>query len=173
MFNNLNILILFFQEPEREFNVREVARLIHSAPATVSKKLKQLNKEKILKMRSERGFDLYSADFESDSYRDLKVYYNINRLRASGIIDGLNEYYLKPTIVLFGSAAIGLDAKSSDIDMLIISEKTKRMDTSKYEKIVKKHIQLFCVKEIKELKNEHLINNVLNGITLQGKLKWI
>jgi len=66
-----------------------------------------------------------------------------------------------------------MDAELSDIDMLIVSEKTKRMDTSRYEKIIKRHVQLFCVKEIRDLKNEHLINNVLNGITLQGKLKWI
>ena len=26
---------------------------------------------------------------------------------------------------------------------------------------------------IKDLKNEHLINNVLNGIVIQGELKWI
>jgi len=173
MFNNLNILEMFFQEPGREFNVREVARLTNKAPATVSKKLKQLEQKKILKMRSERGFDLYSADLLSDSYKDIKTYYTIRKIRESGIIDALNRYYLKPTIALFGSSAIGMDAELSDIDMLIVSEKTKRMDTSRYEKIIKRHVQLFCVKEIRDLKNEHLINNVLNGITLQGKLKWI
>ncbi|MBN1156157.1 hypothetical protein JXA85_00940, partial [Candidatus Woesearchaeota archaeon] len=54
MFNNLNIIRRFFEEPTREFNVREIARLMDISPATASKNLKELAKEKILKERKER-----------------------------------------------------------------------------------------------------------------------
>ena len=169
---NFAILSLFFEEPSREFNVREVARLAGRAPATISNVLKGLSAERILKARKERRFDLYSADTDSSCYRDLKTYYNVRKLRESGIMKALDEYYMRPAVVLFGSAARGLDAEASDFDMLVVSEKTSRMETARYEKRIKRRVHLFPVKKIADLGNEHLINNALNGITLQGSVRW-
>ena len=174
MFIKLNILKIFFEEPLKEFNVREVARLLNISPATASKELKKLVRENLLNERKEKIFNLYKANLESDAYLDLKIYYNIRKLRESGLIDALNKFYLKPTIVLFGSVAYGLDTKTSDFDLLVISEKTKEFsDIKKFEKKINRKVQLFVVKNVKELKNKHLINNVLNGAVIQGKIKWI
>ena len=85
----------------------------------------------------------------------------------------MNDYYLKPTIVLFGSCAYGLDTEISDIDLLIISEKTSIVELKKYERKLKSKVQLFVVKKIKDLQNEHLMNNIMNGIIIQGRVKWI
>jgi predicted nucleotidyltransferase len=174
MFKKLNILKLFFEEPAREFNVREVARLLKISPATASKVLKQLVKDGLLKERKERLLNLYKANLEKDLYKDLKIFYNLRKIRDSGLLKELNRFYLKPTIVLFGSCASGMDTETSDFDLLIISEKTKEFPhVSRFEKKFKRRIQFFIVKDIKELKNKHLINNVLNGITIQGRIKWI
>lgn len=173
MFKEMNILKLFFESPEREFNVREVARIARITPATASKRLKELKGRGILRHRKERILDLYKADLESDAYRDLKVYYTIRKLKESGFIEALNQLYLKPTIVLFGSASAGLDTETSDIDILILSETKKDMQgIEKYEKKINRKIQIFIQKDVKEIKNEHLINNILGGITLQGTVKW-
>jgi len=169
----IDILKIFFEEPSREFNVREVARILKVSPATASKNLKELAKRNFLKERKERIFILYKANLESDEYRDLKLYYNVRKLRESGLIDTLNRFYLKPTIVLFGSTVRGLDTETSDFDLLIISEKTESFNAKKFEEKVNRKLQLLVVKNVKELKNEHLINNVLNGIVIQGKIKWI
>ena len=32
---------------------------------------------------------------------------------------------------------------------------------------------MFNAKNIKDLKNKELINNIINGIIIQGKIKWI
>ena len=174
MFKKLNILRLFFEEPNREFNVREVARLVRISPATASKELKELVKKDLLKERKERMLNLYKANLESDFYRDIKIFYNIRKLKESGLVKELNRFYLKPTIVLFGSCAFGIDTETSDFDLLIISEKTKEFPgIRKFEKKIKRKIQLFIVKDIRELKNKHLINNIINGIIIQGKIKWI
>lgn len=174
--------MLFFEEPSREFNVREVARILKMAPPTASKELKVFSKESVLKERDERNLILYKANLDSDYYRDLKVFYNIRKIRTI-LLDKLNKFYLKPTIVLFGSASLGMDTETSDFDLLIISfeKKTVLLDgvhnfpflTKEIEKKLNRKLQIFVVKDIKELKNNHLINNVLNGITIQGKLKWI
>ena len=61
-----------------------------------------------------------------------------------------------------------------DIDLVIISENTKEFPNLKiFEKKLNREIQIFAVKNLKNLKNNHLINNVLNGIILQGEVKWI
>ena len=173
MFKEINMLKLFFEEPTREFNAREVARIAKTAPATASSKLKEFAKQSILKHRKERMLDLYKADLESSPYRDLKLYYIIRKLRESGLIESLKEFYLKPVIILFGSCSKGIDTETSDIDIAVISEKTKEFPSrEEYGKKLKREIQLFAVKSLKELRNEHLISNVLNGIILEGELIW-
>lgn len=174
MFKKLNILKQFLEKPTKEFNVREIARLLKVSPATASKKLKDLVKEGLLKERKERILHLYKANIENDFYKDIKVFYNIRKLRKSGFVDALNRFYLKPTIVMFGSCAYGTDIETSDFDLLIISEKTKEFSNIKeFERKIKRKIHLFIVRDIKDLKNKYLINNVLNGIIIQGKIKWI
>jgi len=174
MFKELNILKVFLEDPYRGFNVREIARILKIAPATASKKLKNFAKKGLLKEKKDRTYNLYKANVDSDAYRDIKVFYNINKLKNSGIIESLNKYYVKPTIILYGSASDGFDTKDSDIDLVIISEKISEFpELKKFEKKLNKEIQIFNIKNLKDLKNEHLINNVLNGIVLQGKIKWI
>jgi hypothetical protein len=56
----------------------------------------------------------------------------------------------------------------------MISEKKEEFEKiADFEKILGRTLQLFCIKSLKELKNEHLVNNVLNGIVLQGEINWI
>ncbi|MDO9097318.1 MAG: nucleotidyltransferase domain-containing protein [Candidatus Methanoperedens sp.] len=174
MFRELNTMKIFFDSPTKEFNVREAARILKIAPATASKELKNLVKLGLLKGRKERILNLYKANIENGLYRDLKVFYNIRKIKDSMLLDSLNRYYLKPAIVLFGSASCGIDTETSDFDILVVSERKKDFpEKEKFEKKLKRKLQLFAVREIKDLNNEHLINNVLNGIVLQGEVKWI
>jgi|SRR3989344_4334568 len=173
MFKEINILEPFFEEPNKEFNVRELARILKITPATASKKLKAFKEERMLKHRRERMLDLYRADLESSAYLDIKVYYSISKLRNSGLIAALNEFYIKPTIILFGSVAKGLDTDTSDIDIVIVSENSREFPKQKeFEKKLGKEMQIFAVKRLGELRNKHLINNVLNGMVLQGEAQW-
>ena len=173
MFEKMNIMKLFFEEPSREFNVREVARILKISPATASKKLESLVNDRILKERKERMLNLYIANIDSDYYRDVKVFYNITKLRNSGILEALDKFYMKPTILFFGSGSYGMDMETSDFDLVVISEKTTEFEErKKFEKKLNRRLQIFAVKDIKEMKNKHLINNVLNGITIQGAVKW-
>ena len=173
MFKELNNLRLFFEFPSREYNVRDVARNLKIAPATASKELKILAKKGILKRRVYKNFNFYKANLDSDFYRDLKVFYTLRQIKESGLIESLNKLYLKPTIILFGSASVGMNNDTSDLDILIISENIQEfVDLKKFEKNLNTKIQLFIVKDIKDLKNRHLINNVLNGIVIQGEIKW-
>jgi len=92
----------------KKFNVREAARLLKITPATASKKLKYFAQKGILKYEKERIFDLYSADIESAVYRDLKIYYNVTKIRNSGILEALDKFYLKPTVIFFWLRSNGI-----------------------------------------------------------------
>ncbi|MCK5373402.1 MAG: nucleotidyltransferase domain-containing protein [Candidatus Aenigmarchaeota archaeon] len=174
MFKEIYTLRPFFEAPNTEFNVREIARILKITPATASKRLKDLKSTGFIKYRKERILDLYKADLGSEIYRNLKTYYTIQQLNDTGLLEALNRFYLKPAIVLFGSASKGMDTKDSDIDLLIITENIKVLpDQKKYEQKLKRKIQLFTHKSIKEIRNEHLVNNMANGITLQGNVEWI
>jgi len=76
MFKKLNI---FLEEPGREFNVRGAARILKISHATASKDLENFVKQGLLKLRKERIFHLYRANLESNSYKDLKIFYNIKK----------------------------------------------------------------------------------------------
>ena len=148
--------------------------MLKIAPATASKELKGFAKKGILKENKERNLILYKSDTNNEFYKDLKTFYNIRRIKESGFINSLNIFYLKPPIILFGSFAEGLDMEESDIDLVIISEKKEDFpDLRVYEKKLNRKIQLFVLKNIKSLKNNYLINNILRGIVLQGEIKWI
>ncbi len=174
MFKELNILKSFFEDPEKGFNVREIARMLKIAPATASKKLKKFSRKNLLKLNEVGNLKIYKANLDSQLYKDIKLFYNIRKIKNSGLIEKLNELYLKPTVVLFGSAFYGEDVKDSDFDFLILSETKKEFkNKEKFEKKLNRKLQLFIVEDIGNLKNKHLVNNILNGLVLQGKITWI
>ena len=168
------ILRNFFEYTDKEFNIRGAARLLKIAPATASKELKTLNKKGILQERTERNLKLYKGNLDNPLYIDLKIFYNIRKIKESGLLNELNTFYLKPTIILFGSTSHGLDTESSDFDLCVISERTEEIaNISIFEKKINRKIHVFVFKNIKDIKNMHLANNILNGILIQGEAKWI
>lgn len=173
MFKELNIINPILENPQKEYGVRELAVILKISPATVSKYLSSFEKQGLLIYHKERMVDLYKANIENPTYRDLKIYYNITKIRASGLLNAFDQFYIKPTIIFFGSGAHGYDTPESDFDFVIISEKTKDFpERERYRKKLGKELQIFAVNKLKDLRNEHLINNVLSGILLQGEIKW-
>src|SRR3989338_2033533 len=106
----------FFKEPEREFYVRELAKLLKKSPTTISKYLKEYESKKILISKK-------------------KLNHNLNVLHESGLIEYLVEAFNHPeAIILFGSFSKAEDNKNSDIDLLIISSKKQEPNIEKFEK---------------------------------------
>lgn len=172
MFKEMNTLKPFFNDPQREFGVREAAKLLKISPATASKELKFLEKDGFLQHRKERLYDFYRANLESHRYRDLKIYYNISRIRESGLIEALNKFYFNPKIILFGSTSRGFDTKDSDIDIVVIDKYDKPFPSADFAKKLGKELHVLTIKNFKGLRNPHLADGVLNGIILQGEIEW-
>src|SRR3989344_7375068 len=105
MFKKINTLQIFFEEPEREFHLREIARILRKNPVTIKRMLEGFVKKNILILKKERKFHLYSSNAENIEYKEAKKQYNLNKLSNSGLIDFLKHELNLPTIIVFGSFA--------------------------------------------------------------------
>lgn len=161
----------FFEEPNRWYHLREFARINKISPSTALKYLDFFYKKKILKKKKEHNLSLYKAEDDSEDFRDMKIFWNIKRIKNSGVLDYLEDKFNPKGIVLFGSVAKGLDTKRSDIDIFVMSRVKEQINLEKYEKILKKPIQLFVL-DNKALKaQKELANNIINGVILKGYIE--
>lgn len=167
--NELKILEIFFEESSRKYHTRELSRILKVSPATISKYLAQLVKKDLLIFRKERNHNIYTTS-NSKSFKVKKINYFIEKIIASGLIEHLEENLVPSCIILFGSFRKGESEKESDIDLFIETHKKNAPDLKKFEKKLGHKIELFLEPKINNLP-EHLFNNVINGIKLQGSLK--
>ncbi|KHO53361.1 MAG: hypothetical protein QT09_C0014G0052 [archaeon GW2011_AR18] len=177
MDKELLILQYFFEDPLGEYHIREIARLAKINHMTARKYLNNLVKDGLLEKKDTKLYETYIANTKNKKFINNKLYYNLDKLRESGIIEELEEYYDYPTIILFGSYATATNTKNSDIDIFILTNIQKEFNKEKYEKILKRKISIHRLTEKEfnnmKIKNPELVNNIINGITLAGKLEVV
>ena len=100
-----------------------------------------------------------------------KRLYNLEILYKSGLLEYIKDLISNPPIILFGSFLKGEDIESSDIDLYIETPSVKKIDLKRFEGLLNRKIQIFRSNDIKELKNPHLSNNIINGITLNNRIE--
>ncbi len=176
MERKITILKEFFEDPQRTFHMRELARLIKINHTTVRQYLNKLAKQGFLAKKKGNIYDTYTSNI-SPQYLNLKLYYNLEKLRKSNLINHLEKEFDLPIIVLFGSYAKAQDTKDSDIDICIISNIKKQINTENYEHVLKRKMSLhiFTKKEfeIQKQKNPGLVNSLTNGLVVSGELEII
>ena len=161
----------FFMNPTAKLRVRQIERELNLPLPSVIRYCKELEKEEILKKESIFGVSTYSADRNSKKFLTEKRLFNIRRIFESGLIEHIAKEYFNPVIVLFGSYSKGEDIEDSDIDLYIETPKKQEFNLQKFEKILSRRIQVFNYRNIKEVQNHHLSNNIINGITLNNFLE--
>jgi predicted nucleotidyltransferase len=158
----------FFRNPTKRLRVRQIEREVNIPLPSAIRYTKELEEEEILKREEIAEVITYSTDIGSNKYLLEKKLYNIRSLFDSGLIKFLIEELGNPDIILFGSFFKGIDLEESDIDIFVQTVSKRKPDLSKYEKKLQRKIQLFCHKKISLIRNKHLINNIMNGATLNG-----
>lgn len=174
MERKITILKPFFEDPNRRFGIRELARILKINHTTVRQYLNRLVNEGFLSSKKERLYSVYQLVLNKKTL-NLKLYYNLEKIRQSGLVEGLEEAYDLPVIVLFGSYASAMDDKTSDMDICLISNIKKEFPTQKYEKKLNRKISIHKFDEeswekAKKL-NPDLINSICNGIVLSGEME--
>ena len=172
----MDILNIFLDNPQQEFHIRQIARLTKQSPTTISKKLKALQKKGLLLSQKKLNHVLYRAHATNPLYQDHKLCHNVLKLRSSGLLEFLENYYNHPSaIILFGSFRKAENTPQSDIDLCIITAKKEQPDLLLFKKKLGHEIQLFLYsqKEFASLrkKNPELLNNFINGMVLSRYLE--
>jgi len=165
IFNNLGP---FFEDCYIEFGVREYSRIIGVSPPTASVLLKGFEKQGFLKSRLDRGNLLFSINSESLVLRNISCIYWQNKL--ANVLDFIEEDSFSFGVVLFGSLSKLETKLDSDIDLVVFSKHKKELDFSRFEKKLKRKIQVFYFESFDKV-SENLVSSVLNGFVLRGKIE--
>jgi len=123
----------------------------------------------LFEKKGKRKFPLYNANINDKQYKFYKKILNIVNLEKSGLIDFIKNNFMPNSIILFGSYSKGEDIDDSDID-LFIECKEEKIDIKRFEKILKRKIQLHFKNNFNSFPKE-LKNNIINGIILFGYLE--
>jgi predicted nucleotidyltransferase len=176
MERKLTSLKPFFEDPNRKLSIRELSRILKINHTTVRQYLNNLVKEGFLTSKKEGLYLFYSLILNKKTL-NLKLYYNLEKIRESGLVEALEKEYDFPTIVLFGSYALSMDNKTSDIDICLISNLPKEFSADKYEKKINRKISIhkFTKSSWNNAKksNPGIVNSICNGIVLSGELEII
>ena len=174
MERKITILKPFFEDPNRKFSIRELSRILKINHTTVRQYLNKLVEEGFLSLKKEGLYSFYRLVLDKKTL-NLKLYYNLEKIRESNIIWDLEKNYDLPVIVLFGGYAFAIDDMTSDIDLCLISNIEKDFSTEKYEKKLNRKVSIHKFNkqswEKAKKSNPNLINNICNGIVLSGELE--
>ncbi len=168
-YSRYTILQEFFDSPKKDFQIREISRKVKIAQPSVINHLNALLKENYILKEKKGVYPSFRANMDCCNFRILKQQNLILRIKTSGIIDLIEEKTKPNCIILFGSSSRGEDTENSDID-LFVEAKEEQIELEKYEKILKRKINLFFEPRVKTLSKE-LLNNLVNGQVLSGFLK--
>ena len=164
---------LFFESTQISYAIREAARLIGVSPMTARKNLNLLAEQSLLIKQKKRLTVEYRANLENPLFRFDAQCYFVKKLFLTGLIEYIEKELSFPkAIYLFGSLSKGEAIEFSDVDLFVVSSEKKQLNLKKFEKTLKREINLFVYseKELKEIKekNPELLNNMLNGVKVYG-----
>jgi len=167
--NKNKILELFFDFPTRRFQLREISRDAGIAVTSVKKYLDKFVSQKIILKKNEGVYPYFISNRECYLFKFSKKINLIERLNQGGILEYIEEKCFPKSVILFGSASLGEDIETSDID-LFIEAREQKLDLSKFEKKLNRKINIFFEKDFSRL-NKELKNNILNGFKLYGYIE--
>lgn len=169
--NEYKLMSLFFDSPEKKFYIREIARKTGLSAPGVLKIVAKLKKEGLLLTEKNGPLEDVFAP-KSQRFIQLKICHNLLLLGECGLVEFLRDVYEEPdAIVLFGSFARAEDTSTSDIDIAVVSSKEREMDLRKFERRLKKKVNVYAI-NTGECTKEFL-NNLANGIVLHGHLRLL
>lgn len=168
-YSRYKILQEFFDFPRKNFQMRELSRRVKLAQVSVINHLNALVKEELILKEKKGLYPTFRANGENNEFKILKKQNLIWRIYKSRLIEHMDEKIKPNCIVLFGSTSRGEDTEESDMDLFIQADEIK-LNLQKYEKILKRKINLLFESNIKTLSKE-LLNNIINGQVIYGYLK--
>jgi predicted nucleotidyltransferase len=168
-YSRYRILQEFLDFPLKDFQMREVSRRVGVAQSSVINHLKELEKEGLILKEKKGIYPTFKSNRDNETFKIYKKFNTILKITKTKLLDYIEDSCLPNSIILFGSAARGEDIESSDID-LFVECKEKKINVTKYRKLLNRGVSLFFKEDFSKL-NKELKNNILNGTILRGYIK--
>lgn len=167
------ILGKFFEEPEKEYYVKELSRDLKISSGSASTMCKELEKEYILHSKEKGRALFYSLRNNESVVCSLKSTWFLNKLMKFRKCWENEEIQ---SIALYGSRSSGKFISKSDVDILIISNMKKEQVYKLFEKTRKEFgekltLSVFSIAEWSKLakqKDRFYIEVLSNHIVLYG-----
>ena len=161
------VLELFFNYPTKFWRFKEFEEKTSLPPSKVDRWLKKFQEEELIQRIKVKGsMPYYIANYENPNYKFKKKIYAFQKLYESGLLNYLSSLKAK-TVVLFGSFNRSDWDAESDIDIFVSDE--VEINIGKYEKMLKRDIQIFATDNFEKL-GKPLLRNIVTGNTLKGKI---
>jgi len=148
IFNTVSMKIMqyFFDNPYEQIHLRELSRKAKTSIYSTKTTADEFVNKRILIEKKQGNQRVLQANTENQFFKQLKIAFSIKKIQDSSILKHLEEKIPAIlSITLYGSTAQGKDGKKSDIDLLIIGQKTK-IDVYSYEKKINKEVNLLIMK---------------------------
>lgn len=154
------------------YNQREIALALKVSPTAVANSLKNLEKERIIKLNKSKNTkpQQIGLNLQNNSVFFIKRVENLRAVYESGLAEYLFNKLPGATIILFGSYSWGEDSINSDIDIAVIGNLTKKIDLSVYESKIGRKIIIQFFDSFNKI-NKNLKESILNGIILKGSVR--
>ena len=180
IFNTVSMKVVqyFINNPYDQIHLRELSRRLKISIYSTKKISDEFVNQQLLIEKKQGNQRVFQANIENQFFKQLKIAFSIKKIQDSGIIKYLEKQIPAiSSIVLYGSTAQGKDDGKSDIDILIIGQKT-RVDISNFEKLINREINLLIMKwsewRIHSEKNKPFYREILkDGISLLGEIPVI
>jgi predicted nucleotidyltransferase len=166
----LEIFSLLCQRAGEKLSQRDLAKILKVSPTAITNSIQRLQENQLIKVEKTKTINFISFNRDNQRSIELKRIENLKNIYLSGLSDYLEQELPGGTAVLFGSYSLGEDTNTSDIDIAVIERKDKLLSLDKYEKILNRKINVNFYNSWKEI-HQHLKNNILNGILLQGRVE--
>ena len=163
----------FFNQPTKHWHFKEIKKEVNIADSKLSKWLKRLQGQNIIKRIKEKGkMPYYIAEHETPEYKNSKKLFAMKKLHESGLLNYLLSIKAD-TVIIFGSFSRSDWHSRSDIDIFIKGK--PKIEIGKYEKKLQRDIQIFAAQDEKELKKmgSALLKNIIRGDILKGEAEKV
>ena len=118
----IELLNMFFSNPDRDFYVREIEKTTGEDYRNISRELRNLEEIGLLKNRKEGNLKYFTLNKKFLLFEELKSIFLKTRGAAAVLKEVLSKLAGIDFALIYGSVASGKDTAKSDIDLMVIGE---------------------------------------------------
>lgn len=168
--NQILILEIFFNNPEKSYYLRELGRMLSKQPGVFQREINKLAKDSFLISEYQAGSRYFKLNKNHPLFSELKSIF----FKTLGAEGRLKELLAKVKDIeaafIYGSFAKNKEDQFSDIDLMIIGVPDEDVLISKISKIEKEigreiNYTIFSPQDLKSglIKKEVFLDDIMNG----------